>query len=101
MLYETLIQPKLLFIFVFLGIFCGFLFDFSKIIKYFFANKKTPSKIITLLTTLFSLFLLFFHNLKFNYGSIRLFPFFVFLVSLIAYHWIKKGLIHFIKLFQK
>lgn len=74
MLYETLLQPKLMVIFLILGFVCGFVFDVGNFIKFLFANKKVSNFLLDFLQTSLCLFLLFLVNLKVNFGQIRLFP---------------------------
>ena len=81
MLYETLHHPKLLIIFILTGLSLGLLFDIGNFIKFLFSNKKIPSIIIDFIQTSISLLYLFMVNLKYNYGSIRLFPILIFFLS--------------------
>lgn len=81
MLSETLNQPKLLIIFLILGIIGGLIFDVGNFIKFLFANKKVPSVILDFIQTTICLSLIFIVNVKFNYGDLRLFPVICFLLS--------------------
>ena len=81
MLYETLSQPKLFFIFLILGILGGFVFDVGNYIKFLFNNKKISNTILDIIEISICLFLIFICNLKFNYGLIRLFPILIFTLS--------------------
>ena len=78
MLYETLSHPYLLIVFLLSGILGGLVFDVGNFIKFLCLNKKLPSVIIDFVQTSICLVLLFFTNLKFNYGLLRVFPFFIF-----------------------
>lgn len=80
MLYETLKQPSLLIAFIIAGICSGIIFDIGNFIKFLFSNKKFPSIIIDIIQTSFIIFVEFIINLKYNYGQIRLFPIFIFLI---------------------
>ena len=81
MLYETLNQPYLFFLFIIVGFFSGIVFDIGNYIKFLFGNKKVPSFFIDFLQTSIVLIILFFTNLKHNYGQFRLFVCVVFLFS--------------------
>lgn len=81
MLYQTLFQPYLLIIYLLAGFGGGLVFDFGNFIKFLFANKKIPSIIIDFIQTIICIFLLFFVNLSFNYGIIRLFSVIIFLFA--------------------
>ena len=81
MLYETLSHPYLLFIFLLTGILGGLVFDVGNFVKFLCANKKLPNIIIDFIQTFISLVLLFFANLKYNYGLFRLFPIIIFLFA--------------------
>ena len=83
MLYETLSQP-LAFICIFLvGIFCGFLFDLANLLNIFFNRNKVCLQIFCVI---FSAFLVFFVNLKINYGKAR---FFVAIAFVLAF-WLER-----------
>ena len=81
MLYETLSQPFLLLVFLLAGILGGLVFDIGNFIKFLCSNKKVPSIIIDFLQTIICCLMLFFVNLKYNYGLFRLFPLVIFVVS--------------------
>lgn len=81
MLYETLSQPTLSIIFLFLGLVGGLIFDIGNFIKFLLANKKISSILIDFFQTLTCLSMLFLVNLKINYGEIRFFPYLLFLIS--------------------
>ena len=80
MLYETLNQPLLLLIFLTAGVVGGFIFDAGNYIKFLFSNKKAPYVVIDFIETSMCLGLLFFVNLKYNYGQVRLFPALIFFI---------------------
>lgn len=82
MLYETQTQFGIFLLFVLCGFICGFLFDFQKIIKNrvkikFFANF---SLFFSVFLTIFIYFLI---NLIFNYGELRWFSAFAFILSML------------------
>lgn len=81
MLYETLSHPKLFIFFLFCGLLGGIVFDIINFIKFLFCNKKITNFIFDIVETLFCLLLIFYTNLKFNYGLLRLFPILIFLIS--------------------
>jgi len=118
LLYQTLLQPKLLLIFFIFGVFCGIFFDCLKLINYplskvfhpkkdnYKTNKshprklfskinyllfcKIPSKIITFAGLLLLFLLAFLINLKYNYGEIRLFPVIIIFFAIFTYKTFKK-----------
>lgn len=81
MLYQTLFQPYLLVVYLLAGFLGGLVFDFGNFIKFLFANKKIPSIVIDFIQTIICIFLLFFVNLSFNYGTFRLFVIILFLFA--------------------
>ena len=81
MLYQTLNHPKLLIVFLILGLVGGLVFDVGNFIKFLFANKKVPSIILDIIQTFICLALIFVTNVKLNYGIIRLFPFVIFMTA--------------------
>ena len=81
MLYETLSHPKLAIIFLTIGFVGGLIFDVGNFIKFLCGNKKIPSILIDFIQTLICLIIIFFTNLKVNFGEIRLFPYLLFLTS--------------------
>ena len=81
MLSETLNQPHLLLTFLILGLVGGVVFDIGNFIKFLFSNKKVPSVILDIIQTALCLVLIYVVNIKFNYGELRLFPFYVFLIA--------------------
>lgn len=81
MLYQTLNHPKLLVVFLILGLVGGLVFDVGNFIKFLFANKKVPSIILDVIQTFICLALIFVTNVKLNYGIIRLFPFVIFMTA--------------------
>ena len=82
MLYQTLSHPKLLAIFIIVGIFCGLIFDVGNFIKFLFSYKKFPGIIIDFIQTSICLFFIFIVNLYFNYGEVR---FFIICITLISF----------------
>lgn len=83
MLYQTLQQPKLLVYFLIIGIVGGLIFDLGNFVKFLFLNKKLPCILLDIIETGLCLFIIFYYNLKLNYGIIRLFPFICFMFSFI------------------
>ena len=81
MLYETLSQPKILIIFILVGIISGICFDVGNFVKFLFSNKKIFNHILDFIETILILFIVFISNLYFNYGCIRLYPILVFVIS--------------------
>ena len=77
MLYETLNQPYLFLIFLLVGFFCGFIFDLGNLLKYLCNNKKIANTIIDFFQTSLMLIIVFFVNLKVNYGLFRLYPYII------------------------
>lgn len=83
MLYETLIQPRLLVIFLTLGFVFGLVFDVGNFIKFLFGNKKMSNFILDFLQTSLCLVMIFFVNLNCNFGQIRFFPVVLVLITFI------------------
>lgn len=81
MLFQTLNHLSLFFIFLLTGFVSGFIFDIGNFIKFLFANKKIPSIILDFIQTSLSIILLFFVNLKYNFGLFRVFPIIIFCFS--------------------
>jgi len=80
-LYETLNQPRLFVIFICFGIICGLIFDIGNFIKFLCANKKFACVFIDLIQTSLSLGIIFYVNLKYNYGLFRLYPYIIYGVA--------------------
>ena len=80
MLYETLNHPSLLLLFIGTGIAGGSVFDVGNYVKFLLSYKNISNIIIDFLETSLCLFMLFFVNLKYNYGQLRLFPLLIFLI---------------------
>ena len=83
MLYPTLIQPLVILMVFLAGLFSGLVFNLSKILAFLSGNDKYSKNIFDFLAMIFSFTVLFFVNLKFNYGQFRLYVLGVFLLSLI------------------
>lgn len=81
MLHETLSQPAIFFYLVLGGFASGFLFDFKNIFLSFFKKKKILNQLLMFFCVFFTLFCLYFLNLKFNYGQFRIFSIVGFLLS--------------------
>ena len=83
MLYETLAQPKVFLVLFAFGFLSGLIFDFLKLLNYFFDNNKISRQIFTFLGVVLSFLIFVETNLWFNYGDIRFFAFFSFFLALI------------------
>lgn len=79
MLNETLNHPRLLLIFLCLGLVGGVVFDVANFIKFLFANKKASNFVLDFFATSACVLLLLWTNLKVNFGLLRLFPAVIFL----------------------
>lgn len=80
MLYETQAQLGVFFLFVLCGFLCGLIFDFQKIIENKVKNKFF-SNFLLFFCVYLSSFTYFLINLIFNYGELRWFSLFAFLLS--------------------
>ena len=80
MLYETQAQLGVFFLFVLCGFLCGLIFDFQKIIENKVKNKFFSNFLLFFFVFLSS-FTYFLINLIFNYGELRWFSLFAFLLS--------------------
>ena len=80
MLYETQAQLGVFFLFILSGFLCGLIFDFQKIIENKVKNKFF-SNFLLFFCVFLSIFIYFFINLIFNYGELRWFSLFAFLLS--------------------
>ena len=81
-LFETLNQPNILLFLVIFGFLSGFLFDFAYIISFLCNNNKIVENIVQFFAIFFSFLILFFVNLKTNYGQFRVYIFVVFFLFL-------------------
>ena len=82
MLYETLSQPSIFLVLLLIGFVSGFIFDILRLVNYFFNQNKISEQILLFLG-ICALFLIFTEtNLFINFGDIRFFPAFAFLVGL-------------------
>lgn len=81
MLYETLAQPKIVFIFILIGFFCGFLFDIKNIFLSFFKKRIIINHFFTFFCVFLLFFIFFITNLKLNYGQLRFFIFATFMLA--------------------
>ena len=81
MLYPTINQPIVFIAIFFTGLACGVVFDVFRILTMLSGGDKWSRHIFDFLAGIFSFFLLFFVNLKVNYGQCRIFVFAVFLLS--------------------
>ena len=83
MLYETLSQPQIFFSLVCAGILCGFVFDLKNIVLFFLKRSKKSFwyHFGDFLSTL-TLFVVYFCvNLRTNFGILRFYSIFVFILS--------------------
>ena len=80
MLSETQAQLVVFFLFVLCGFLCGLIFDFQKIIENKVKNKFF-SNFLLFFCVFLSSFTYFLINLIFNYGELRWFSLFAFLLS--------------------
>lgn len=80
MLYETQAQLGVFFLFVLCGFLCGLIFDFQKIIENKVKNKFF-SNFLLFFCVFLTIFIYFLINLIFNYGELRWFSLFAFLLS--------------------
>ena len=92
MLYPTLIQPLVILMVFLAGLFSGLVFNLSKILAFLSGNDKYSKNIFDFLAMIFSFTVLFFVNLKFNYGQFRLYVLGVFLLSLIFEQFLSRAL---------
>lgn len=73
MLYETLLQQKILLCTIYFGIVSGLVFDVQFFLSKIFGNKKILNVIFEILFCVISAFLFFVCIQKFNFGVFRLF----------------------------
>ncbi len=71
LLYETLSQPAVFFIIFSIGLLSGLLFDFKSYISFLFAKNKIISILLDIVVAFLTCLILYFSNLKFNYGEFR------------------------------
>ncbi len=83
MLYPTLSQPLIIFLFIIIGFLCGLIFDAFLLINYFFNNNKISKQIFYFLSICCVFLIFYILNLQFNFGQIRFYPFLLFFSSLI------------------
>ncbi len=81
MLYQVLSQPTVFVCMACAGFLSGILFDIKNITLSFFKKKKILNQILLFFATFLTLFTCFYLNLKSNYGEIRFFSIFAFLLS--------------------
>ena len=83
MLYPTLLQPLVILMVFFTGLFSGVVFNLSKVLAFLSGSDKVSKGIFDFIATISSFAVLYFVNLKFNYGQFRLYVLVVFVLSLI------------------
>lgn len=83
MLYETLLQPEILFWIVLTGFLTGIVFDVAKFICFLCENNKVVRFILDIVATFFACFVLFCVVLKLSYGEIRVWHILCFFASLL------------------
>lgn len=81
MLYPVLNQPTLLALFLVLGFVTGFVFDIASVFKFFSKKDKVALFVIDFFSTITAFFLIFFVNLKINFGQLRFFVVLIFFAS--------------------
>ena len=99
LLYPTLNQPLILLAIFACGIISGFIFDLFRVLTTLSGNDKFSKHFFDFLATIFSILILFFLNLWFNYGQFRLYVVVFFLLSFTLQRFISKIL--WTKLFSK
>lgn len=73
MLFETLIQGKLLFCFIYFGILCGILLSIKNLLDKTFKNKKLVIILTDLFFVLLSTLIFVYAKIKYNYGEFRIY----------------------------
>ena len=84
MLYETLSQPTILYIFLLAGIASGFVIGAGKVINLIFGDNFVVRYLIDILCVAFCFCLFFYFNVKYNFGQMRLYIMLIFGVGIIA-----------------
>ena len=84
MLYETLSQPTILYIFLLAGIASGFVIGAGKVINLIFGDNFVVRYLIDILCVAFCFCLFFYFNVKYNFGQMRLYVMLIFGVGIIA-----------------
>ena len=90
MLYPTLNQPLLLFIFFIVGILSGLVFDIARLLTSLSGGDKWSRHIFDFFAVVVSFAVLFFANLSFNLGQFRIYIFVVYLLSFALQRFISK-----------
>ena len=83
MLYPTLNQPLIIVVMLLCGFAGGVIFDLCRLLTLLSGNDKVSKHIFDFLAVLLGFALLFFVNLKFNYGQFRVYVFAVFMFSFV------------------
>ena len=84
MLYESLSQPLIILCVFAVGIAAGMIFDVGKFVNYFFSRNKVSKQILLAICTVASALLLYFVNLKVNFGRFRFYILVLFTLALIV-----------------
>lgn len=83
MLYETLSQPLVILCIAVVGLLAGLFVDVANILDSFCNKNKVVKHILYFLCTILSASLLFYTNLKINYGKARLYVLVIFFLAYI------------------
>lgn len=83
MLYESLSQPLIILCVLSVGIAAGMIFDVGEFANYFFNKNKVSKQILLIICTIISALLLYFVNLKVNFGRFRIYILLLFASSFI------------------
>jgi len=81
MLYPTLNQPIMILMLFLAGLLAGVLFDVSRILTLLSGGDKISKHVLEMVATVCSFAVLFFVNLKFNFGRFRGYVVAVFAIS--------------------
>lgn len=81
MLFEALSQPTIFFALSLGGFLSGFIFDLKNLILFKIKKKSILNQFLLFFSTFFAIFVYFLINLIFNYGQIRFFAIFAFIIS--------------------
>lgn len=82
MLFETLSQPRVFALLFAIGFLSGFVFDATNYIVFLCNKNKTAKIVFDFFATLICFAVFFLATLKFDYGNIRLFHIFAFVLPL-------------------
>lgn len=90
MLYSTNNQFFVMIIIFIIGFVCGVIYDVFKILASFSGGDKITKNFFDFVATIFSFVILFFTNLKINYGQFRLFIILLFILGIALERFISK-----------